>query len=146
MKILAIANQKGGVGKSMLAVHLTWLALEQGQPVLLVDLDGQANSSHTFVDEFSGLTASMLFTIEPGSLTEVPQTISEQFSLISADTAVNDVEGLDLGTIERPIAHLRNLVQPSSEKDFTCEEVSHAKLLDPEILVIIDTPQPSGGD
>ena len=126
MQILAIANQKGGVGKSTLAVHLAWLALEQGRPVLMVDLDGQANSSRTFSEEVSGLTASMLFTAEPGSLTETPQALADGLSLIAADVAVNDVEGLDLETIERPAAHLRAL--PLAD----------------DALVIIDTPPTLG--
>lgn len=126
MQILAIANQKGGVGKSTLAVHLAWLALEQGRSVLMVDLDGQANSSRTFSDQSSGLTASKLFTAEPGTLTETPQAISEKLSLIAADVPVNDVEGLDLETIERPAAHLRALPLPE------------------DTLVIIDTPPTLG--
>ena len=113
MRILAIANQKGGVGKSTLAVHLAWMALEQGRPVLMVDLDGQANSSRTFAEEYTGLLASKLFTEEPGSLTEVPQPISDKLALIPADIEINDVEGLDLATIERPAAHLRGLVMAS---------------------------------
>src|SRR5580700_3248687 len=43
--IIAIANSKGGVGKSTLSVHLaTWLA-EQGHRVTLADCDTQQSSS-----------------------------------------------------------------------------------------------------
>ncbi len=46
MKTIVINNQKGGVGKTMLALHLAWfLAEEEGTRVLFVDFDGQANSS-----------------------------------------------------------------------------------------------------
>ena len=44
-KIIAIANQKGGVGKTTLTVHLaTWLA-DQERSVIVVDTDPQANAT-----------------------------------------------------------------------------------------------------
>jgi chromosome partitioning protein len=49
--VIAFFNNKGGVGKTSLTYHLSWMYSDLGMRVLAVDLDPQANLTAAFLDE-----------------------------------------------------------------------------------------------
>ncbi len=49
--VITFFNNKGGVGKTSLVYHLSWMFAEQGKRVVAVDLDPQANLTAAFLDE-----------------------------------------------------------------------------------------------
>ncbi len=62
MQTIVINNQKGGVGKTTLAIHLAWFLAEQDKArILFIDLDAQANATGTLRDERKGPDAASLF-------------------------------------------------------------------------------------
>jgi len=108
MKILSVANQKGGVGKSTLSAHLAYAAHEAGLRVLLVDMDKQGSLSLTFPPADGakpGLLASQLFASPP--VDAKPEEVQKRLSIIRADPALLSVDKADNAVIRLPGAAIR---------------------------------------
>ena len=80
-KIIAIANQKGGVGKTTTSVNLTAILADMGQRVLALDLDPQGNT-----------TSGLGMTVEDKSVYEA---VMGRIGLKEA-VQHTDIPGLDL--------------------------------------------------
>ena len=80
-RIYAVANQKGGVGKTTTAVNLAACLAQAGERVLLVDLDPQANATSGLGERANGTSSCDLLDGAPPSEL-VRQTRFENLDLI----------------------------------------------------------------
>lgn len=90
MKVVSFVTQKGGTGKSTLAVNLAVAAEADGEKVCIVDLDPQGTSANWYRTR-SVDTPSLLDHDQAGDLsTTLPRLDRAGFTLVIVDTPGND--------------------------------------------------------
>jgi chromosome partitioning protein len=128
-RIIAIANQKGGVGKTTTSINLAAALAEKGKKVLVIDTDPQGNTTSGF-----GLDKN-----------ELENTIYElMIGECSVDEAINKnvvegLEGLDIIPSNVNLAAVEIELIDADQKEYILKEAIE-KVKDNYDFIIIDCP------
>ena len=111
-RIRAVANQKGGVGKTTTAVNVSACMASVGKNVLLLDIDPQANAtSGVGLEKIEGASAYGPLLGEGNLTDKIQKTAFDRLSIIPSEVDLCGAE-LELARTENHLQRVKNALEP----------------------------------
>lgn len=114
-KVIAVANQKGGVGKTTTSVNVAACLAANGQRILLLDLDPQANATSGLGFEKKEGASAYAALLGEGTLQErIQPTAYERLSIVPSEVDMCGAE-VELSRLDNHLHRLKGIITPVVE-------------------------------
>ncbi|HET8689861.1 MAG TPA: AAA family ATPase, partial [Candidatus Saccharimonadales bacterium] len=117
--VIAVTNQKGGVGKTTTSINLSYCLAKAGHKVLLVDFDPQGNATSGLGFDKNNLERTVLDVISGNSnlADTILKTEYKNLALVPSTPQLANAE-VELAKAERRFVRLRQALEDRTDYDF----------------------------